>query len=258
MTWIVASISAIGVYLLVVPSKETTMAASLEPYLTEVRAGHEARRWSLSIPAGESMAAVGGAFVGLLAAQGDLFLAGRSRSSLALSVLGSAAGFVLWSMRQTNLRERRARRLRFELPVIADAMSLHVVAGESISASIHSVAAETNGVAAQELVAVIDALESGDGLPDALAQASRITAHPDATRLYETLSHAHATGGRLAAALGDLAVDYRAALARDLTSESGKRAIVTYGPVLVLMVPTALIFLIYPTLLGLRSLAGAP
>ncbi|MFV1970253.1 MAG: type II secretion system F family protein [Acidimicrobiia bacterium] len=258
MTWVLASIASIGVYLLVVPSSRTTMAAFLEPYLTEVRAGQEGRRWSLSIPAGGSMAAIGGAFVGLLVAQGDLFLAGASRSSLALAVLGSAAGWVLWSMRQTNLRERRARRLQFELPVVADAVSLHVVAGESISASIQSVATETNGVAAEELRAVMDALESGDGLSDALAEASRHTAHPDATRLYETLSHAHATGGRLASALGDLAVDYRAALERDLTSESGKRAIAAYGPVLALMVPTALVFLIYPTLLGLRSLAGAP
>jgi hypothetical protein len=66
------------------------------------------------------------------------------------------------------------------------------------------------------------------------------------------------TGGRLADALGDLAIDYRAALERDLMSEGGKRAIATYGPVLVLMVPTALVFLIYPTLLGLRALSGTP
>jgi Flp pilus assembly protein TadB len=258
MTWILASIAGAAAYLLVTPSKRETLAAFLETYLGEVRSDQEAQRRSLSIPAGGLMAAVGGAFIGLLAAQGDLFLAGRSRSSFALAGLGSAAGWVLWSMRRTNLRERRARRLRFELPVIADAMSLHIVAGESVSASIHAVATETTGVAADELAMVIASLESGEGLPDALAEAARLTAHDDATRLYETLSHGHATGGRLASSLGDLAVDYRSALERDLISESGKRAIATYGPILALMVPTALIFLIYPTLLGLRSLAGAP
>lgn len=258
MTWVLASIAGIGAYLLVTPSKRRTMSGFLEAYLSETRGGQEVHRRSLTIPAGGFMAAVGGAFIGLLAAQGDLFLAGRSRSSFALATLGSGAGWVLWSMRQTNLRERRARRLRFELPVIADAMSLHVVAGESISATIHAVAAETKGVAADELTIVVAALESGEGLPDALAEAARLTAHDDATRLYETLSHAHATGGRLASSLGDLAMDYRSGLERDLTSESGKRAIATYGPILALMVPTALVFLIYPTLLGLRSLAGAP
>ncbi|MEE8456442.1 MAG: type II secretion system F family protein, partial [Acidimicrobiia bacterium] len=249
MTWILASVAATGVYLLVTPSKRETLAGFLETYLSEVRTGQQARQRSLSVPAGGLMAAAGGAFIGLLAAQGDLFLAGRSRSSFALAVLGTAAGWVLWSMRQTSLKERRARRLRFELPVIADAMSLHIVAGESISATIHAVATETTGVAAEEFAIVIAALESGDGLPDALAEAARTTAHDDAIRLYESLSHAHATGGRLASSLGDLAVDYRSALERDLTSESGKRAIATYGPILALMVPTALIFLIYPTLL---------
>jgi hypothetical protein len=45
---------------------------------------------------------------------------------------------------------------------------------------------------------------------------------------------------------------------RDLTTESGKAMVTTYGPVLALMVPTALLFLLYPTLIGLRSLGGAP
>jgi hypothetical protein len=47
-------------------------------------------------------------------------------------------------------------------------------------------------------------------------------------------------------------------LARDLTAEGGKRALATYGPVLALMVPVTLLFLLYPTLAGLRSLAGSP
>jgi len=258
MTWVLAAIAGIGVFLLVVPTERATMAASLEPYLAPRSTDGQSRRWTLSVPAGGPMAAIGGAFVGLLAAQGDLFLSGRSRSAVAFAALGAAAGWVLWSMHQTNLREQRARRLRYELPVVADAISLHVVAGESISGALCSVVDETSGIASEELQAVLDAHESGVGLSEALAQASRVTAHCDATRLFETLSHAHITGGRLAAALGDLAADYRAGLGRDLTSEGGKRAIATYGPVLALMVPTALVFLIYPTLLGLRALSGAP
>lgn len=258
MTWLLAAMAGVGVFLLALPRGRTAMVTTLEPYLAPRDDEDASVRWLPSIPAGGVWAALVGAFLGLLAAQGDLFLAGRSRSVPALAALGAAAGWVLWSMHQTNTRQRRARRLQYELPVVADAMSLHVVAGESINGAIRSIVDETNGVAAQELSAVIDAQESGHSLPEALAEASHATAHRDATRLYETLSHAHTTGGRLAEALGDLAVDYRAGLERDLMSEGGKRAIATYGPVLVLMVPTALIFLIYPTLLGLRALSGAP
>jgi hypothetical protein len=258
MTWLLAAMAGVGVFLLALPRVRTTMAASLEPYLAPRADGEPELRWMPSIPRGGPWAALVGAFLGLLAAQGDLFLAGRPRSVPALAALGAAAGWVLWSMHQTNTRQRRAKRLQYELPVVADAMSLHVVAGESINGAIRSIVDETHGVAAEELEVVVDAQESGDSLPEAFADASRATAHRDATRLYETLSHAHTTGGRLAEALGDLAVDYRAGLERDLISEGGKRAIATYGPVLALMVPTALIFLIYPTLLGLQALSGAP
>lgn len=234
------------------------MAVNLEPYLAPSTDVEESSRWLKTVPMGGLAAAFGGAFVGLLVAQGDLFLEGRSRSAAGLALLGAAAGWVLWSMYQTNLRQRRATRLQYELPVVADALALHIVAGESINGAIRSLVNEMRGVASDELSQVLDTVESGGGLPEAFAEASRATAHQDATRLYETLSHAHMTGGRLADALSDLAIDYRAGLERDLLSEGGKRAITTYGPVLALMVPTALIFLIYPTLLGLRALSGAP
>lgn len=258
MTWLTACLAGLSVYFVVVPARRASIAVSLESYLSPRRDEEERSRWSLAVPAAGVFAAIGGAFVGLLVAQGDLFLSGGTRSGPAMAGLGAGAGWVLWSMRRTTLRERRARRLRFELPVVADAMSLHVIAGESIIVSIRSVVEEFQGIASQELRTVTCAHDAGEGLPAALAEASRATAHPDARRLYDTLSHAHATGGRVADALGDLAVDYRAALSRDLTAEGGRRAIITYGPVLVLMVPTALVFLIYPTLLGLRTLAGAP
>jgi len=258
MTLLLAAAAGVGVFLMVAPTGRATLATSLEPYLAPSVEQEQPERWVLSVPADGLAAAFGGAFLGLLAAQGDLFLAGRSRSTPALAALGAATGWILWSMHRTNVHQRRARRLRYELPVVADAIALHIVAGESINGAIRSIVQETNGVASEELSQALDAAESGGGLPEALTDASRSTAHSDATRLYEALSHAHTTGGRLADALGDLAVDYRAALERDLLSEGGKRAITTYGPVLVLMVPTALIFLIYPTLLGLRALSGAP
>ncbi len=59
----------------------------------------------------------------------------------------------------------------------------------------------------------------------------------------------------IASLLAAYAADVRAGLARSMTAESGRRAVTSYGPVLVLMVPVALLFLLYPTLVGLRSLA---
>ena len=51
------------------------------------------------------------------------------------------------------------------------------------------------------------------------------------------------------------AVDRRAALEREMAIEGGRRALTGYGPILGLMIPTTLLFLMYPTLAGLDALS---
>ena len=85
-----------------------------------------------------------------------------------------------------------------------------------------------------------------------------MASHPDASRLYDLLGHAHRTGGALADSLTALAADYRAARIRDLTAEGGRRALASYGPILALMIPVTLLFLMYPTLAGLNALSSRP
>ena len=199
-----------------------------------------------------------GAFVGLLLAQGDLFLAGPGRSMPGLVAAGAAAGVLALNMWVTARREHRAQSLRQELPSVADGLALQVVADESVATAIEYYAREAQGVASQELAEAVAAHRDGQGLAEALAEVARHSAETEATRLYRLLGHAHQTGGRLAEALSELATDYRAALARELTAEGGRRALAVYGPILALMIPVTVLFLMYPTLVGLRQLAGSP
>jgi tight adherence protein C len=145
--------------------------------------------------------------------------------------------------------------MRHELSVVAEAIAMHVMAGESVVTSIGRFVSDARGVAAEELRAALDDVDRGSGTAEALTTAARCTVEPEASRLYLALGHAHVSGGRLGAVLTDLAVDYRAALARDLAAEGGRRSLATYGPVLGLMVPVTLLFLLYPTIQGLRGLA---
>lgn len=215
--------------------------------------------WSRSeILLRRSATAAAGGIVGALVSQGDLFVEGPGRAVLPLAALGAATGWLVFGMWVSTRRDRRARRLRFELPIVTDALSLHVIAGESVATAIQRYVDESTGVAAEELQIAIDEVEGGRGVSESLQRNTRRTADVEAARLYTLLAHAHDTGGRLADALGDLGTDYRASLARDLTAEGGRRALTTYGPVLALMVPVTLLFLLYPTLVGLRSLAGDP
>jgi len=273
MTAAIALALAAGIFLIVTSGRPAGLSERVAIYLRPAPPLDQQQRckpnrspvadaglaWSKpEVMARRTAAAAVGAVVGVLVAQGDLFIEGPGRSMLPLAALGTAAGWLLFGMWLSTKRERRARRLRFELPIVTDAISLHIIAGESVESSLQRFTEQSSGVASDEIEDALAGVSSGCGLAEALQRSVHRTADPEAGRLYTLLAHAHDTGGRLAEALGDLGTDYRAALARDVTAEGGRRALATYGPVLALMVPVTLLFLLYPTLAGLRSLAGGP
>jgi pilus assembly protein TadC len=255
MTVLVALVAAVAVFFIVTGGVSTSLAESLGRYLLPTEEEEvEPQRLIRSAP--WMVSVLVGGLMGALASQGDLFISGTGRSAPILSLLGAMGGYFVWSSRRTNAQARKARNLRFELPIVADAIALHVVAGDSVHQSIRSVTQDMTGVAVDELTSVLARQDEGSGLTESLSEAGEATAHQDGRRLYDLLGHAHESGGRLALMLAELSVDLRAGIERDLTAEGGKRAIATYGPILALMVPTALLFLLYPTLLGLRALSG--
>ncbi len=273
MSIAVALVLAAGILLIATAGPAASLSERVGKYLRPIsppdESDHDAIRAHPAAAAGldwskgeillrrSGVAAVGG-LIGVLVSQGDLFVEGPGRSVLPLAALGAITGWLVFGMWVSTRRDRRARRLRFELPVVTDALSLHIIAGESVATAIQRYIDGSTGVAAEEMQIAISEVEEGRGISESLQRNTRRTADTEAARLYTLLAHAHDTGGRLADALGELGTDYRAALARDLTAEGGRRALTTYGPVLALMVPVTLLFLIYPTLVGLRSLAGDP
>ena len=273
MSVAVAAGAAIGIFLIVAPGNRTPLAKRVADYLQPQQSAagseeghqsdtlleHAGLAWNRSeLLVRRSTAAFTGALAGALVSQGDLFLESPSRAAPALIVLGGAAGWLLFGMWLSTRRQRRITRLRFELPVAADAMGLHVLAGESIATSVEHYVASTTGVVAEDLARALERHRNGTELADSLLTSGSAAAHPDARRLNTLLGHAHRSGGRLADSLAELATDQRSALARDATSESGRRAIASYGPILALVVPVTLIFLLYPTLTSLRELAAGP
>lgn len=204
------------------------------------------------------VAAGAGAFIGLLLAQGDLLLSGRGRSPAGLAAAGVLSGLLAQRVWITQRGERRTLTLRQELPVLADMLALAVVAGESVASGLERLRAETRGEAGAELGRILDEYNHGQSLTDALIEAGERTSVDDARRVYDLLASAHHSGGRLAEDLMDLSADLRAGLARDLTEEGGKRALAIYGPILLLMVPVTLMFLVFPTIAGLDLLANTP
>lgn len=170
------------------------------------------------------------------------------------SLLGLAAGW----MSTQRTRSRQSRRLGFELPAIADLLALYVLSGESVHGALERVCSEASGVAVSEITTAVGEIDAGSGLMEAMHRAARGSAHPDGSRLYEMLAEAHRNGARLADALEIFAADRRSSIGRQIVQEGGRRALAGYGPILGLMIPTTLAFLIYPTLAGLDALAAGP
>ncbi len=239
------------------PAVGDHLAAYLAPDASAAAAPRpSSRRIRLTGAAISRLGAAGaGAAAGWLLASGNLFVEATPGATLSLPALGAAAGLLVRRLRHRRAAQARALHLRRELPTVADTLALSVLAGASVGGAVEQFAAASRGVAAAELGAVATDHRKGLGFPDALRLAAERTTHAEAGRLYDLLGHAHRSGGRLADALAELAVDYRAALSRDLTAEGGRRALAAYGPILALMVPVTLLFLMYPTLTGLSALS---
>lgn len=206
----------------------------------DVVASREGRRLALS-----PGAAVGFG-VGVVLGPGSPVVAG---------LVGAGAGHIAVSLRRSARLRHRSRRLGQELPTVADMCALYVLSGESVVTAMRRFVDGARGVAAEEMAGILAAVDAGAGFPEAARDAARQSAHRDAARLYEMLAQAHRSGARLVDSLEMFAADRRAALERELTVEGGRRAITGYGPILGLMIPTTLVFLMYPTLAGLEALS---
>lgn len=261
MSPLAALLAAAAVFLVGTAGRRVPMGDHLASYLAPAGPlvpvpGLPPRRIRLTPAAASRLGAAGvGAAAGWLVASGNLFIAPNPRAAPSLAALGAAAGLLTRRLRRRRAADARALRLRQELPTVADTLALSVLAGTSVAEAIQQFCIDSKGVATAELSAVVADHRTGPSLPEALARAAEHTAHAEASRLYDLLGHAHRSGGRLADSLAGLAVDYRAALARDLTAEGGRRALAAYGPILALMVPVTLLFLMYPTLTGLTALS---
>lgn len=267
--WLLPVLTAVGVLLIVIPKPAPSLSERvgryLEPARVPARDHHQAIASRLS-KAGLTwtyaewrlrniMAAATGAMVGLLIARGDMFIAGPERSAPGLALTGAFAGVLFFRMWVTRRTERRSQQLKEELPLLTDTLLIQIMSGESIIQAIERMVSVGAGVGTGELARALSRYRSGESITDSLEQAANDTAQPEARRLYDLLATGHHTGGRLAGHLIELSRDYRATLERELITEGGKRAVAVYAPILGLMIPVTLIFLVYPALAGLRQLA---
>ena len=148
MRWIVAAFIAVAVFSLCLWRPDGDLSARIRPFVDRRSSAQKGSRATPELPDSVRRAApfvVVGAFMGLLVAQGDLFVAGTGRPAGVMIVLGGAGGLLVWRIRDAGRTRQRERRYRLELPVVTDAIAMQIVSGESVGTSLERVVATSDG-----------------------------------------------------------------------------------------------------------------
>jgi tight adherence protein C len=187
------------------------------------------------------------ASVGLARAQSLPILA------LVLVVMVFAAlGTVVCDYVLQRAAARRLARMASELPTVLEFLTLSMSAGEGVLDAIRRVARISRGELATELGSVISAVNTGLPLSDSLTRMAAGIQLPALTRCVEQITGALERGTPLAEVFRAQAQDSREDAKRQLIEVAGKKEVAMLIPLVFLILPTTIIFAIFPGILVLQ------
>jgi tight adherence protein C len=185
-----------------------------------------------------------------------LLLQGVARSPVAMLVFSLAAGVVGVLARDRALsrqvREREARILA-EFPTIADLLALSVSAGEGPVGALERVARTSSGELAWELNRALVEARTGATLMQALEGIADRTSLTPLARFVHGMSVAIERGTPLADVLRAQAADVREAGKRALLEAGSKREIAMMVPVVFMVMPVTILFVLFPGFITLSQ-----
>jgi tight adherence protein C len=182
------------------------------------------------------------------------------QSSVALLAVLPIAGAITgvlgrdWALSRA-LRRRQAALLA-ELPDVAELVALAVTAGEGLLCAIDRVCGLTRGALAAELGDVLGRVRAGAPVVAALESLRDRTAVPELARFVDGVVVALERGTPLADVLRAQAADVRDAGRRALLESGGRREIAMLLPVVFGILPTTVVFALYPGLVSITALVG--
>ncbi len=154
-----------------------------------------------------------------------------------------------WLTHQVRSREER---MTAEFPTVAELLALAVSAGESPVGALERVTRLSGGELARELGKALDDARGGMPLVAALDAVAARTTLPALARFVDGIAVAVERGTPLAEVLRAQAVDVRESGKRALMDASGKKEIAMMIPVVFLILPVTVLFLLFPGLYGLN------
>lgn len=193
-----------------------------------------------------------GALAGLLLTA--VGLAGRGLSaapSVALIGIGAAIGVVGREQHLGAQVRRRQSRMLAEFPTIAELLALSVGAGEGAVGALDRVARTCRGELAAELRRTLADARAGASLIQSLEGMAARTSLPSLSRFVDGMAVAVDRGTPLADVLRAQAQDVRESSRRSLMDAGGKKEIAMMLPVVFLVLPVTVLFVVYPGIAAL-------
>ncbi len=191
-------------------------------------------------------------------ALGVLLVAGRSTApalAAGLALVGAVGGVIACDRDLTRRTDRRRTEIRLALPTVVDLLCLGVTAGESLRTALGMTADAVAGPLGDELRAALRTARAGQPLVAALEARARPIGLPELDRLVGAIAAAQERGLPLADVLRALAFDLREFERRGLIETAGRKQVSMLVPVVVLILPVAIVFAFYPGVVAIRTLA---
>jgi len=189
---------------------------------------------------------VAGGGAGIVA--GALCGASMGGSPTPYAVIGGVCGFAAGATYRTGELGRRVKerqeRMRAELFSLCQVLAIYARATPNLLSITEAVAERSRGQLATEMTEILRRIEAGTSPEASFFEAARLTAEPAAARLYRTMATAARSGGDIADALMAQATDIRDAQREEIKQSSIKRRGAMLAPLLLLLAPTMLLFIV--------------
>jgi len=165
-----------------------------------------------------------------------------------LIVVGGLIGVAARDRALTRQVRRREARMLAEFPAVAELLALSVGAGEGAVGALERVARVCHGELPAELARMLGETRTGTSLVQGLEGLGARTGLPTLARFADGVAVAIERGTPLGDVLRAQARDVREATRRQLIESGGKREIAMMIPVVFLVLPVTVLFIVYPGL----------
>lgn len=176
-------------------------------------------------------------------------------SILLLAAAGAVGGVLGRDWWLTVQVRKRNERIIAEFPVVAELLALVVTAGESPQGALERVSRLVGGELGRALQTALAHTRSGTPLAEALEQMARASNLEPLSRFIDGFVIALERGTPLAEVLRAQAADVREQSKRQLLERGARNEITMMVPVVFLLLPTTVVFALFPGLLSIVQLS---